>query len=406
MNRSRAYVSILLALALLLPCAAPAVAVTSSDLTQHQKAAQDARARAAQQKALADQLAKETARLDKLVDDLQADADALDPEIATAEQRTARLKADVIELKGQIAAKQSDIDKTQAEYELEQGYFAGRVEASYKQGDWFYLDLLLSAKDVTDFIARTNFVTRAMKSSADVAIRLTGAKDRLTKARIELSRALETVSAKKKEAQTAENKLKELQDARQAKTNEQNAVLGQKSQLLETSKANVKKLLAFAAAEEAESSRIAAMLRGGGSGQYNGVMAWPVPGFYRITSPFGWRYHPVLKVRKFHSGIDVGKRPDGTPILGAAIVAAGSGKVIFAGPRGGYGNVVMIDHGNGVVSVYAHQRSGGIKVGVGQQVSKGQRIGTVGSSGLSTGPHLHFEVRVNGTPKNPMTYLD
>ena len=88
------------------------------------------------------------------------------------------------------------------------------------------------------------------------------------------------------------------------------------------------------------------------------------------------------------------------------LFAAAYGKVIWAGARGGYGNVVMIDHGNGVVSLYAHQRSGGIKVSVGQQVVKGQRIGTVGSSGLSTGPHLHFEVRVNGTPKNPMNYLN
>jgi len=380
--------------------------VTSSDLTQHQQAAEDARTRAAQQKALAEKLAKETARLDKLVDNLQAEADALDPEIATAEQRSARLKADVVELRGQIAAKQADIDKTQAEYETEQGYFAGRVEASYKQGDWFYLDLLLGAQNISDFIARTNFVTRAMKSSSDIAVRLTTTKESLTKARVELSRALETVSAKRKEAQAAEGKLKELQDTRQAKTDQQNAVLGQKSTLLAQSKANVKRLLAVAAAEEAESARIEAMLHGSGSGVYHGVMAWPVPGYYRITSPFGWRYHPVLKVRKFHSGIDVGRKPDGTAILGAPIVAAGAGKVIWAGARGGYGNVVMIDHGNGVVSLYAHQRSGGIKVSVGQRVAKGQRIGTVGSSGLSTGPHLHFEVRVNGTPKNPMGYLN
>lgn len=406
MHRSRAYVSTLLALALLLPCASPAIAVTSSDLTQHQQAAEDARTRAAQQKALAEKLAKETARLDKLVDNLQAEADALDPEIATAEQRSARLKADVVELRGQIAAKQADIDKTQAEYETEQGYFAGRVEASYKQGDWFYLDLLLGAQNISDFIARTNFVTRAMKSSSDIAVRLTTTKESLTKARVELSRALETVSAKRKEAQAAEGKLKELQDTRQAKTDQQNAVLGQKSTLLAQSKANVKRLLAVAAAEEAESARIEAMLHGSGSGVYHGVMAWPVPGYYRITSPFGWRYHPVLKVRKFHSGIDVGRKPDGTAILGAPIVAAGAGKVIWAGARGGYGNVVMIDHGNGVVSLYAHQRSGGIKVSVGQRVAKGQRIGTVGSSGLSTGPHLHFEVRVNGTPKNPMGYLN
>jgi len=85
-------------------------------------------------------------------------------------------------------------------------------------------------------------------------------------------------------------------------------------------------------------------------------------------------------------------------------VAAGSGKVLSAGYRGGYGNTIILDHGNGVTTLYAHQRSGGIRVSSGEEVKKGERIGTVGSTGNSTGPHLHFEVRVNGTPKNPGGY--
>jgi murein DD-endopeptidase MepM/ murein hydrolase activator NlpD len=107
--------------------------------------------------------------------------------------------------------------------------------------------------------------------------------------------------------------------------------------------------------------------------------------------------HPILHVRKLHTGIDI-RAPKG-----ARIVAAGSGKVIFAGSNGGYGNFTMIDHGNGLVTCYAHQSS--IVVSKGQHVSAGTTIGYVGSTGLSTGPHLHFEVRVNGTPVNPMGYL-
>jgi murein DD-endopeptidase MepM/ murein hydrolase activator NlpD len=122
-----------------------------------------------------------------------------------------------------------------------------------------------------------------------------------------------------------------------------------------------------------------------------------VPSSYRVTSPFGPRICP-FHGRELHPGIDIGA-PSGSPI-----VAAGAGRVTYAGGRGSYGNVVMIDHGNGVVTLYAHQRTGGIKVGVGQSVDKGQRIGTVGSTGNSTGPHLHWEVRVNGAAKNPMSY--
>ncbi len=108
--------------------------------------------------------------------------------------------------------------------------------------------------------------------------------------------------------------------------------------------------------------------------------------------------HPIFKSRRFHTGLDIGAGS------GSAIVAAADGKVISAGYRGGYGNTVMIDHGNGVVTLYAHQKSGGIKVSVGERVGKGERIGSVGSTGYSTGPHLHFEVRVNGAPKNPASY--
>ena len=99
-----------------------------------------------------------------------------------------------------------------------------------------------------------------------------------------------------------------------------------------------------------------------------------------------------------HPGIDIGASS------GSPIVAAASGTVLYAGRRGSYGNTVMIDHGNGVVTLYAHQVSGGIRVSGGQHVNKGERIGAVGSTGNSTGPHLHFEVRVNGAAKNPTNY--
>lgn len=404
MHRGRAYLSSLLVLVLALACAAPALGVSADDAIKHSHAAEAARRKAAEQKALAQKLTKETARLDTIVNGLQAEADALDPQIASATKRSDRLRGEVVLLRGQIRTKQVQIDKTQARYKVEQGFFEGRVTASYKQGNLFYINLLLTSADLGDLITRTEFVARAIKSSNDIAANLVDTRETLKRAQADLDRALETATVKRREAEAAENKVRDLQDARQAKTDRQDAVLNQKSALLVDSRKNVKRLLAVAAAEEAESARIEAMLRGNGSGQYHGVMAWPVPGFYRITSPFGWRVHPIFHTRKFHAGIDIGRNADG-PIAGAAIVAAGSGNVIWAGPRGGYGNVVMIDHGNGVVSLYAHQQSGGIKVSNGQHVTKGQRIGTVGSTGYSTGAHLHFEVRVNGAPRNPMIYL-
>jgi murein DD-endopeptidase MepM/ murein hydrolase activator NlpD len=121
------------------------------------------------------------------------------------------------------------------------------------------------------------------------------------------------------------------------------------------------------------------------------------PGGGRMTSRFGYRIHPIYGTRKFHAGLDFGLP------LGAAIKAADSGVVIYSGWYGGYGRTVIIDHGNGLTTLYGHTSAS--YVSAGQSIQRGQRIAAVGSTGLSTGPHLHFEVRVNGTPVNPLNYL-
>ncbi|MGI6122626.1 MAG: murein hydrolase activator EnvC family protein, partial [Acetivibrionales bacterium] len=153
---------------------------------------------------------------------------------------------------------------------------------------------------------------------------------------------------------------------------------------------------------EADSKELEKLIRKlSSSGAYSGgIMQWPLPGYYRISSYFGMRMHPILKYNKMHGGIDIGA-PSGTPIHAAA-----SGKVICAAWRsGGSGNTVIIDHGGGITTLYFHIKNGGILVKEGQKVAAGDVIAKVGSTGLSTGPHLHFEVRKNGTRQNPLDYV-
>jgi murein DD-endopeptidase MepM/ murein hydrolase activator NlpD len=151
----------------------------------------------------------------------------------------------------------------------------------------------------------------------------------------------------------------------------------------------------------AESNAITAFLRSVQKGQGKaisgkGILASPIPGA-AVTSGFGSRVHPVYGDVRTHTGIDF-RAATGTPVR-----AAGAGKVVYAGWRGGYGNTVIIDHGNSLATLYGHLSS--IAVGVGQSVAKGQIVARAGSTGLSTGPHLHFEVRANGVPVNPYSYL-
>lgn len=148
---------------------------------------------------------------------------------------------------------------------------------------------------------------------------------------------------------------------------------------------------------EADAARLEAEIRARQSdgGTNPGVLAWPVAG--RVSSPFGYRIHPIFGTRRLHTGIDI-SAGYGTPIG-----AAGSGTVILASVWGGYGNAVVIDHGGGLTTVYAHQSK--LAVSAGQRVERGQIIGYVGCTGYCTGAHLHFETREWGTPVDPMKYL-
>ena len=169
--------------------------------------------------------------------------------------------------------------------------------------------------------------------------------------------------------------------------------------------AEARRVAAEQAARDRERARAERSRTGGGSGGGGGggeapassptAMQWPANG--PKTSDYGWRTHPIFGTRRFHAGIDIGAG------YGAPIVAALGGTVIEAGSRGGYGNTIIVDHGGGLTTLYAHQSS--FAVATGQQVSRGDTIGYVGSTGYSTGPHLHFEVRVNGATRNPMDYF-
>jgi len=133
--------------------------------------------------------------------------------------------------------------------------------------------------------------------------------------------------------------------------------------------------------------------------EFGGKMVWPMPTNKKIASKYGNRLHPIYKVWKMHTGIDIGSK------LNEKIVAAADGIVIYAGTRGGYGNCIIIDHGSGITTLYAHINNRGFLVQTGQRVKAGQAIAKAGKTGVATGPHLHFEVRKNGATQDPLKYV-
>ncbi|MHB1341023.1 MAG: murein hydrolase activator EnvC family protein [Coriobacteriia bacterium] len=401
MSPARACCSVVLAAVLSMSMAAkPGYAASAGEARAHERRASEARRNARDADREAQRLADEIADLDHRIDAASAKVDELDPLLAAATERTTRIQREVDVLAKNASDARVRLEANAAEHERQRDLLSERVVATYRQGDWFYLEVLIGSRGVSDLILRTELISRVLEANTRVASDLKRTGGELARDQILLDRTLSSAELKRNEVSLAEARLKELQSQHLATVRQVTSAKADRASMMADSKQNAKRLRALAESEEAESRRIEDELAGsnGGSGQYNGKMTWPVPSSHRITSSYGWRTCP-FHGRELHPALDIGA-PEGS-----AIIAAGSGKVIYVGYRGSYGNTVMIDHGDGVVTLYPHQAAGAIRVSVGQRVERGERIGGVGSTGNATGPHLHFEVRVNGSPRNPASWL-
>ncbi len=246
------------------------------------------------------------------------------------------------------------------------------------------IEVVLGSASISDFIDNMEMVKKIYMNDAKILNKL---KDSRDAAALEKRRLASLQYTLKKQQQQHETQKRTL-------AANKSTIMVMKNQVAKENQ----KLAADIDALNREANRITAEIRrlqSSGTKYTGGVFMWPVNG--KISSPFGYRIHPILKERKLHTGIDI-SAPHGTPVR-----AANTGVVIKAGPAGSYGNMVMVDHGGGIVTLYAHNSS--LAVGTGASVQKGQVISYVGSTGSSTGNHLHFEVRVNGEYKNPMGWL-
>lgn len=292
-------------------------------------------------------------------------------------------------LQGKINDNQAKLEKKQQEMQERMLIYRKRLRDIYINGQINYLDVLLGAKDFSDFSSRMYLLQKIISRDLELL-------EKLKQDAAEINSRKEQLAAEMKEIKATQTEL-EAKKAKVNKLREQRAYMLYKAQEEEqSSQEEYERLLAI-------SENIASMLRnmenaGGGApaGQGGtGQFMWPCNG--PITSYYGWRTHPIFGTTKYHSGMDIAV-DSGTPIH-----AADSGTIVYSGWLGGYGNCVMIDHGGGLVTLYAHNSA--LNVGEGQYVSKGAVVAYAGSTGYSTGPHCHFEVRLHGELTEPLNYL-
>jgi len=355
--------------------------------------------------AASDPLAEYQEQQKKLKDEM----DAKRKEIAAQNARQKSLLNDISDLDAQLNRMESDIDaaniqlqvaqnqiadanvqieEAQARLEERQGTMEGRLRDIYMNGDITLLDVLFQSDSYADFLTMYDMAERVM--SQDVEL--------LTE--IKTDKAL--IEEKKQLVEDRYNQLWVIRQSKEESTNKLEGLQSQKSVLLDESKAQKAELEKAYKDMEKASSDIANQIRkiqeaNKSTLTFSGIFQWPVPGHTTVTSDYGMRMHPILKVNKMHTGIDIAA-PNGTPICAVA-----DGTVISVCWNNAYGNMLIIDNGSGVCTLYAHMSKFGTSEG--KYVLAGDVIGYVGSTGWSTGNHLHFEVRVNGDPINPWKYL-
>ena len=328
---------------------------------------------------------------------------AIQIELDTATAELKQVQADRIRLDQDITKTKAELKAAQERLQSREKVFYKRVRDIYINGRLSYLDVVVGSKDFSDFANRMEMLKRILQADMELINTIKTEREEIAskKAKLEADRAkvleLEKVAQEK---QTIINQKKaERQAVLERAMNDRDTADRAYNELMASS-ASITAMLQQRAAERAAAAAAASPGGGGGGAtttwvQGTGQLAAPVNA--PITSDFGWRIHPIYGTSRLHAGTDFGV-DEGTPVH-----AADGGVVVEAGWISGYGYTVIIDHGNGMSTLYAHNSD--VAVSPGQTVSKGQVVSYSGNTGGSTGPHLHFEVRINGEPTDPMGYL-
>ena len=312
----------------------------------------------------------------------------LDETISSSETELNELNSKIEKLQTSIDETQEKLTDVEGRYNKQKELLDNRLISIYEAGDIQYIDVVLSSAGIAEFISNYFLITELASYDNQLL-------EVVEKEKKDIETSKETLDKTKEELVSAkQNQLKTAKVLENTKAVRQQYI----EKLSDEEKSIQAKIDEYNAQYAALEQELKAIALNSISPEYiGGVMAWPVPGYTTITSKFGMRTHPITGVYKLHSGVDIGA-PTGTNFIAAA-----DGVVTKASYNSAYGNMVMIDHGGGISTLYAHGSE--IMVQVGQQVKQRDVVLKVGSTGYATGPHAHFEVRINGTPVEPLDYI-
>ena len=379
----------------------PAYAVTQSQIDELKEQRNVIRAQRQEKQAIVEALEAEKA-------DVVAQKQAMDERNMYTLQQI-QLNNQEIELYDEmIAEKAAELEEAQRLENEQLERYRARVRAMEENGGYNILAIISKSDSFSDMLTAMDDVGEIMESDRQLEDAYIAARENTesVKADYEDTRAeLEELKAQlKAEQEELEKDIEEaiqiildLENDLENRQAEYDAIMAAEDAANATIDKLVAELEAQRAAEAAAAAAAAGGSSGGGSANASGSFLWPVASYVYVSSRFGLRVHPITGKTKSHTGIDIASNQ------GTAVYASDGGTVTLAGWNGGYGNCIMIDHGNGYVTLYGHLSS--ISVSVGQTVSQGATIGAVGSTGNSTGPHLHFEVLKNGTRIDPEQFF-
>lgn len=345
----------------------------------------------AEQQQLQQQIEEANEELDsvqeELSDNLQQ-VQKLDEKIEKSQNELYELNIKTKQLQNSIEKIEKELKILEEKYNKQEEILSQRLITMYESGDTNYLDVILSSRSVSDFLSNYFLITELTNYDTELLEEIGQKKEKieLTKKKLDNDRE-QLVTIKQNQTKTA----KVLENTKIVREN-------YIAKLSEQEKDIQSKIDEYNARFNEINQEILELAKEGLETQYiGGEMAWPVPGYTRITSKYGMRYHPILHYTKLHTGMDIGAP------MGANFIAANDGMVTKASFNTAYGNMVIIDHGGGISTLYAHGSE--ILVTVGQVVKRGEPVLKVGSTGYSTGAHAHFEVRINGVVTDPMPYV-